>query len=202
MTVPGLTVRAVPPFPPRGKGQDGAAPPAGDVHGNRPAARTAHDHGRPAPVELRLGGGNRNGEVVVVQRRVDDRMAVRLEKRRLHPAGNRSPTVQEKNDHVVRIRNSEDGIAASRRDMLSEAYCHKLWSSIMRRVLFACLVLAGVLTVVVAADSPGEEAVRNAIKVLKEKRSRTWKSGWRRLARANRKPRRQTPRSRWRKVGS
>ncbi len=41
----------------------------------------------------------------------------------------------------------------------------------MRRFLLASLICFGMLSFIVAADTPGEEAIKNAIKVLKEKRA-------------------------------
>lgn len=86
-------------FPPGGAEQDERRVFGRQIHGHRPAARRADDHIRPVPIIFSLGYADRLREVVVIKRWIQHSVAMLREKSRFDAAGNRTPAVEEENDH-------------------------------------------------------------------------------------------------------
>lgn len=96
----GLHVRCGAPVLPGGAKQDEPGAAGGDVHRHRAAAGRADHDLRPVLVEEFLRQQHRLREVVVRQLRIDDRVPVLDEVRRLHAAGG-TPAVQEEDVHSM-----------------------------------------------------------------------------------------------------
>ena len=79
---------------PRGAKQDQRRVARFEVHGDGTAARRAHDDVRVMPDVFGLGGADGSIEVVVIESRVDDFVAVVCEVRWLHAPWDTVPTVE------------------------------------------------------------------------------------------------------------
>ena len=92
----GLTV-----FLPGWAEQDQRRLAPGKIHGDGSASARSDDYIRLMEIELGLSGAKRNVEVVVVQGRIDDLVAMLSEKGWLHAARNGPPAMQEENFHAA-----------------------------------------------------------------------------------------------------
>jgi hypothetical protein len=83
------------PVLPFGAEQDELCEAAVDVHGHGPATGASHDDLRLMLIEFGLGRRNRRDEVIIVECRIDDVVAMVLQVRRLDATRNRVPAMKE-----------------------------------------------------------------------------------------------------------